>query len=370
MRVLCFDVGSSSLKFALYNLVDGVAGIEAEGNVTHEEAGNVKPGLEKVFKGTTRLADCPLDAIGHRIVFGGQHYEAPVLVNDRVMLDLESLVGFDPLHMPPQVEVVREVGKRYPGVAQVLCFDTSFHRRMPQSARSLPLPRSLGPEIQRYGFHGLSYEYVVSTVEDAGCGKVVIAHLGSGASMCALQDGNPMDTTMGFSPLGGLMMGTRPGDLDPGVGLYLVRQGWSATELSELLYRRSGLLGVSETTPGVRELLERAAADSRAAFALELFVYQARKQLGAMIAVLGGLDELVFTGGIGEGSPDMRVRICEPFAFASVAIDQSRNAENAPTISTDSSRTRVRVVHTNENLMIARHVVEVLNDHDGGALGS
>jgi acetate kinase len=351
MRILCFDVGSSSLKLALYDWNDGAATLVSAENVGTENAEHAV---------STHLGGREPDGIGHRIVFGGRQYDRPVIVDDRVMADLASFVAFDALHMEPQTRVIRQLRGVYPGVPQVACFDTSFYRALPEIARRFPLPTSVGDGVRRYGFHGLSYEYLVSALEDARRGKVVMAHLGSGASMCALRDGKPADTTMGMTPLGGLMMGTRPGDLDPGILVYLVERGLNAGELSDLLYRKSGLLGVSETSSDVRELAGRSASDARAAFALDLFVYQARKQLGAMIAALGGLDTLVFTAGIGEGSPDIRGRICDAFAFMGIEIDRSRNAVSAAVISSEASSVCVRVVQTNENLMIARHVAETL----------
>lgn len=360
MHVLCLDVGSSSLKFALYQRIDGEIRLDTDGTVPNDGAANAATGLGQVIKKLPRLREHPPDAIGHRIVFGGTRYKTPVLVDDRVVEELESLAEFDPLHMLPQIKALHELGKRYPVAPQVVCFDTAFHRDIPDRARRLPIPLSLGSELQRFGFHGLSYEYIVATVDDASRGKAVIAHLGSGASMCALEEGKALDTTMGFSPLSGLMMATRPGDLDPGVLIHLIKKGMDSGQLSELLYEHSGLRAVSETTDDVRTLLESSATDPRAAFAIELFVYQARKQLGAMIAVLGGLDALIFTGGIGAGSAEIRERICQPFEFAGIQLVESRNRANAGIISAPDARVRTRVVPTDENLMIARHVSELL----------
>lgn len=360
MRVLCFDVGSSSCKFALYDMSGGAETLLDSADVSGGQVPGIVRQCEEVFARAGAAGAATPDTIGHRIVFGGERHTEPALMNTQVQRDLDALVRFDPLHMAPQLQAVEQAARRYPETPQVLCFDTAFHHRMPPHAKRLPLPGSLGPELQRYGFHGLSYEYVVSALEEARAGRVVIAHLGSGASMCALSEGQPRDTTMGFSPLSGLLMGTRPGDLDPGVVLHLTERGWSAAALTDLLYERSGLLALSETTGDVRALLQRSASDPRAAFAIEMFVYSARKQLGAMIAAIGGLDTLIFTGGIGEHASIIRAGICEPFAFAGIAVDRSRNEAGEPVISSESSRVHVRVIQTNEGLMIARHTYAVL----------
>jgi acetate kinase len=360
MRVLCLDVGSSSCKFALYDITDDAETLLDGADISGGQLPDIVRQCEEVFARASAAGVATPDAIGHRIVFGGERHTQPAVLNPQLQLDLDGLVRFDPLHMTPQLQAIRQTTRRYPDAPQVLCFDTAFHHRMPRRAKRLPLPASLGSELQRYGFHGLSYEYVVSALEEARAGRVAIAHLGGGASMCALLEGQPCDTTMGFSPLSGVLMGTRPGDLDPGAVLHLMERGLSAPALTDLLYQRSGLLALSETTADVRALLERTGSDPRAAFAIEMFVYSARKQLGAMIAAVGGLDTLIFTGGVGEHASAIRAGICEPFAFAGLALERSRNEADEPVISTETSRVRVRVIRTNEGLMIARHTRDAL----------
>jgi acetate kinase len=271
---------------------------------------------------------------------------------------LAGLVSFDPLHLTDALTAIREFEKALPDVPQVVCFDTAFHRRMPMVAQRLPLPRELWAEgVRRYGFHGLSYESIVRQLGDAGTrGRMIVAHLGNGASVAAMRDGSPVDTTMGFSPLGGVMMGTRPGDLDPGVLLYLLREGrYTLRELEDVLTRQSGLLGVSGNSADMQLLLQRRASDSAAAEAVELFVYFARKHIGALAATLGGLDTLVFTGGIGMNAAPVRWEIAEGLAFLGLKLDPACNVAGAPIVSADGSRVVVRVMETNENLMVARH---------------
>ncbi|MGR4066048.1 MAG: acetate kinase, partial [Vulcanimicrobiaceae bacterium] len=246
-----------------------------------------------------------LSAVGHRVVFGGPQSGAAVLAGDRVLAELEAFVPMEPLHLRGQLDLVAAIETLRPGLPQVLCFDTAFHRDMPHVATLVALPPEEAPGIRRYGFHGLSYEYIVWKLNGAP-GRTVIAHLGSGASLCAVRDGKPVDTTMGFSPLSGLVMATRPGDLDPGIMLALMRDGHSVADLTDLLYRRSGLLGLSGLSADLRELASALPQNARARDAVALFQYELVKQMGAMIAALGGLDTLVFTGGIGEHQPAIR----------------------------------------------------------------
>jgi acetate kinase len=266
------------------------------------------------------------------------------------------------LHLPGEIKGIDAVAEHYPGLSQVVCFDTAFHRRMPDVAQWLPIVRSLRHEgIHRYGFHGLSYEYIVSALGMNTKGRVIIAHLGSGASMAALNDGHPQDTTMGFSGLGGLMMGTRCGDLDPGVLLYLMdEKGYDARQLERLLYQRSGLIGVSGISSDMKTLLDQCATEPHAAEAIELFCYTARKYIGALSAVLGGLDTLVFTGGIGERAAPVRWSICDGLEYLGIKLDSKNNNANADTISITNSSCTVRVIPTNEDLMIARHTRSLL----------
>ena len=298
-------------------------------------------------------------AVGHRIVFGGPAYAAPVRAGDAVLRDLEAFVEIEPLHLRSELDLVRAALRKIPGIPHVLCFDTAFHRQSAAIAKRLPLPLDLDPLLQRYGFHGLSYEYIASELGN-DCGPTVIAHLGSGASLCALEGGKPVDTTMGFSALGGLMMGTRSGDLDPGIVLRLLEsRGYDAKRLSDLLYFKSGLLGVSGTTADMQSLISMAGADGRAAGAIELFVYQLCKHLGSMIAVLGGLKTLVFTAGIGEHAPSIRGAACQRLDYLGVCFDDAANQRNERVISRPESRVAVLVVPTDENLMIARHTLRL-----------
>jgi len=278
-----------------------------------------------------------------------------------VVADLRALVPIDPNHLPQAIAAIEAVVRAYPAVPQVVCFDTAFHSRMPRVARLYALPRDLAEGgVVRYGFHGLSYEYVVGELRrlDRGAydGRVVVAHLGNGASMAAVRGGVGVDTTMGFTSTGGLVMGTRSGDLDPGVPLFLLEErGMSPTEVSDLVNKQAGLLGVSGTSADMRDLLEREAYDGRAAEAVALFCYQAKKFLGALAAALGGLDALVFTGGIGEHAAPVRERVCEGLGFIGIRLDPDRNAAHAPVISSDDAAVTVRVVPTDEDLMVARH---------------
>jgi acetate kinase len=362
MELLCLNGGSSSLKYAAYRIADHpttdqlvrcAAGVE-------RATGDAQSDLARVLLQVDQVVDGPIGAIGHRIVFGGHRYEAPTPAGEAVLRDLESFVPIEPLHLRGELDLVYAAMRSMPGARHVLCFDTAFHRKTPAIAKRLPLPPEIDPLLQRYGFHGLSYEYIVSEL-DPDTDLAVVAHLGSGASLCALKRGRPLDTTMGFSALGGLMMGTRPGDLDPGVIVRLLdSDGYDAARLSNLLYQGSGLLGVSGTSSDMQSLLSAADSDPRAADAIELFVYQLNKHLGAMVAVLGGLDTLVFTGGIGEHAPRIRAAACQRLGYLGLALDGTANEGNQHTISSASSAVRVLVIPTDENLVIARHTMQLL----------
>jgi acetate kinase len=308
-----------------------------------------------------------LEAVGHRVVHGGAAYSEPQLIDDDLVAALRRLVPIDPLHLPQAIDAIEATRRAYPDRPQVACFDTAFHRHMPRVAQIYALPRRFAKEgVVRYGFHGLSYEYIMSELRlldrEAARERVVIAHLGNGASMAAVRDGVSVDTTMGFTPTGGLVMGTRPGDLDPGVLLYLLQPGGpSPNELNTLLNKQSGLLGVSENSADMQDLLNRENQDDRAAEAVALFCYQAKKFLGALIAALGGLDTLVFTAGIGEHAAPVRERICAGLDFLGIQLDPERNAQSAPIISRDGSPVVVRVMHTDEDLMIARHTYRIIS---------
>ncbi len=327
LNVLAVDAGSSSLKLALYEMPS-----ERRIDEASVAVGSSSESLAS-FVASLRERDMSIDAVVHRIVFGGPGATQPQRATPEELQRIEGFVPMHPVHLRIELDAIAETQRLLPAIAQWLCFDTVFHERMPALAKRYPL----GPEfegIRRYGYHGLSYEYIVSTLPKTG--RFVIAHLGSGASMAAVRDGEPMDTTMGFSPLGGIMMGTRPGDLDPGVLLYAMEElGIDARRLRDALTRHSGLLGASQSTSDMRELLERETHDERAREAVELFVYIAAKAVGALATALGGIDRLIFTGGIGENARVVRDRICARLAYL--------NAESF-------------VVPTNEALAMCRHV--------------
>ena len=286
----------------------------------------------------------------------------PERVTPAVLADLRAAVPLAPVHLPAALACIEAIRARHPDVPQVVCFDTAFHRTMPAVSRRLPLPRALHERgIRRYGFHGLSYEYVVATIGATALGRAVIAHLGNGASMVAVRDGAAVDTTMGFTPTGGFMMGTRSGDLDPGVLVHLMtHEGCDAAAIERLVDREAGLLGVSGSSADMRTLLERRATDPAAAEAVELYCHQLRKQIGALAAVLGGLDTLVFTGGIGEHAAPVRAEACSGLEHLGVRVDPERNARHDTVISAPGAACTVRVVPTDEDRMIARHTRAVL----------
>jgi len=307
-----------------------------------------------------------LQAAGHRLVHGGARYTEPQRVTPKFLSALKKLVPLDPDHLPAAIKGIQFVARKFPKLAQVACFDTAFHGPLPTVAKMYALPRRLyDANIRRYGFHGLSFEYIVGELRKldaklaAGC--VVIAHLGSGASIVALQNGNSTDTSMGFTPLEGLVMSARSGDVDPGLLLYLLAQKkMSVKAAAALLNKQSGLLGVSTTTGDMRALLEKAKQDPHAAEAIDLFCYRAKKYIGAYAAALGGLDALIFTGGIGERAPAIREKICSGLEFLGIRLDAAQNAADAQVISTTASRVNIRVIQTNEDLMIVQHVLSVL----------
>jgi acetate kinase len=309
--------------------------------------------LESTYGGARALG------VGHRVVHGGVRYTQPTIVTPLVLEDLRRLIPLAPLHQPHNLAAIEAVSERLPDVPQVVCFDTSFHRSQPQVADVVPLPREIcGEAVRRYGFHGLSYEYVSAvlahTAPEIARGRVIIAHLGNGASLCALKDGKSVDNSFGFTALDGLCMGTRPGSIDPGVVLYLFQHlRLPVEEVETVLYNKSGLLGVSGLSNDMRDLL--ASNQPSARLAVDYFVYRAVKEIGALAAVLGGLDGLVFTAGIGENSAEIRRRICESSAWLGIRIDPELNASKAPQISAQDSRVSVWVIPTNEELMIARH---------------
>jgi acetate kinase len=377
LRVLCVNSGSSSLKVALYEdetpivsaAVEGIGLDEgrltvrdAAARVLREEPG-VFPDASAALHRAVAAAGFPAPhAAGHRIVHGGADHAAPERVTPQLLAALRTLVPLAPLHLPAALHGIEAASAHFPELPQVACFDTAFHRRMPAVAQRLPLPRALRAKgIERYGFHGLSYEYVVATVGAATLGRAIIAHLGNGASLAAVRDGLPVDTTMGFTPTGGLMMGTRSGDLDPGVLVHLLaHEGYDAAAIERLVDHESGLLGVSGVTSDMKALLETRGTQPHAAEAVELFCYVLRKHIGAFAAVLGGIDTLVFTGGIGERAAPVREDTCRGLEHLGIQIDHTRNARHDAVISVLGSTCTVRIVPTDEDLMIARHTRALL----------
>ena len=357
VRILCLDGGSSSLKFAVYETREQMERSILRGAV--ETPIDTALSLAQIFASLAADGVGEITAVGHRIVFGGPDHSSPALADAHVLADLERYVPFDPLHLRSQLDLVRMAASRAPAAPQILCFDSAFHRGMPAVAQRYPLPKSVGPMIRRYGYHGLSFEYIMSVLGPRS-GRVLIAHLGSGASLAAVADGSPVDTTMGFSPLGGLMMGTRPGDLDPGVLVHLAANGATAADLAKLLNEESGLLGVSERSASMEVLIREASDDRRCAEAVELFVYQLCKHAGALITVLGGVDTVVFTGGIGERSPRVRALVAAKLALFGVQLDAAANDAGDTIVSHPDSGVTVRVIPTDETLTIVRHVRTVL----------
>src|SRR5215213_6249445 len=385
--MLTINCGSSTLKFDLFGtanrersiargIVDRIGGRGSAELISESGERTVQPTAaadhgEAAFQAIRLLGSSGLlgglQAVGHRVVHGGARFSGPALLNTRAENAIRELAELAPLHNGTALAAIHAVREALrTEVPQVACFDTAFHSRMPRVARLYALPRQLAQEgIIRYGFHGLSYEYVMEELRrlepEAAAGRVVVAHLGNGASMAAVRGGVGVDTTMGFTPTGGLVMGTRSGDLDPAVPLFLLEErGMSPTEVSDLVNKQAGLLGVSGTSADMRGLLDREPDDGRAAEAVALFCYQAKKFLGALAAALGGLDALVFTGGIGEHAATVRWRICEGIEFLGVKLDESRNAEHSSVISRDGTPMTVRVIPTDENLMVARHTRQLV----------
>jgi acetate kinase len=390
MRILTINSGSSSIKFSLYDIgpdetmmlsgnISGIGSARGRFHVASPD-GRVRMETERQFPDHVEALRAlmgwlgesaeggTLDAIGHRVVHGGSAYIRPNLIDAQLLAALDALVPFAPDHLPHEIEAIRACERSYPEARQVACFDTAFHRTMPAVAQHYALPEEVQRHgVLRYGFHGLSYEYILSELRNiagaqAADGRVIIAHLGNGASMGAFQNNRSMDTTMGFTPAGGLVMSTRSGDLDPGVIVYLLKdKGMDAASLNRMVNKEAGLLGVSGTSSDMQELLAREKTDPRAAAAVELFCYQAKKFLGALTTVLGGLDTLIFTGGIGEHAASIRERICEGLGFLGIHIDKKHNLGNGPIISRDDGPVVVRVMKTNEELMIARHTYRLIN---------
>lgn len=388
LRILTINAGSSSLKAALYDmdpterlaLACQVERIGQSGSQMRIVDGDDVTLLDRTADLDTHAtaaraflgwlhhrSEVAPTAVGHRLVHGGRAHRAPHVLTKGVLADLQELVPIDPDHLPQALAVIQVTTETYPAVPQVACFDTAFHRSMPRVAQMYPLPpRFADAGVIRYGFHGLSCEFILQALQaiDATTaqGRIIIAHLGNGASVTAVREGVSVDTTMGFTPTGGIMMGTRSGDLDPGVLLHLLEaQHTSPAALNRLVNHEAGLLGVSGLSGDMRDLLGKEATDPRAADAIALFCYLARKSVGALAVVLGGLDTVIFTAGIGEHAAPVRERICQGLEFLGLELDAERNDRHASIISRDGSRVVVRVMQTDEDLMIARHVRHLLS---------
>jgi acetate kinase len=393
--VLALNAGSSSLKFALFKDAEPLVrsfsgaidriGLPAAtftlkgGDARQIErveipAPNHAGAMDYLLRRLREMAGhADFNAVGHRVVHGGPRYREPQIVDGTMLAELRRIRSFDPNHLPAEIALMEGFAKKFPGTPQIACFDTAFHRDMPRVAKLLPIPRRYAAKgVERYGFHGLSYTYLVQELERlagprAAKGRVILAHLGNGASMAAVRDGKSIDTTMAFTPAAGLVMSTRSGDLDPGLVTFLARsEKMTPGQFDEMVNRESGLLGVSEISPDMRDLLARESEDVRAAEAVALFCYQAKKWIGAYAAALGGLDTLVFAGGIGEHAAPVRARICEGLEFLGIELDASRNSADADVISSTSSRVDVRIIRTDEELMIARSVCRVIGANAKG----
>ncbi len=314
-----------------------------------------------------RIGGDVLSAVGHRVVHGGPNFSEPQRITPELVEELRRISAFDPQHLPAEIQLIELFQRGFPDLAQVACFDTAFHRDLPRVARLLPIPRRYEAQgVRRYGFHGLSYAFLMRELarvagDETARGRVILAHLGNGASLAAVHEGKSVDTSMGFTPAAGVPMSTRSGDLDPGLGGYLARtERIDAEQFNEIVNFQSGLLGISETSSDMRDLLEHETEDVRAAEAVALFCYQVKKWTGAFAAALGGLDTLIFAGGIGESAPVVRARICDGLEFLGIQLDKNRNADGAAVISTNGSRVAVRVMRTDEEWMIAKTVCRVL----------
>jgi len=385
-HILTINGGSSSIKFALFEVGESLrrtldGSIERIGlpDATFAVKGSENFSRTLAVPNHTvavnmlmdwieeRAGRDPLTAVGHRVVHGGPKYFEPERITAAMVAELHRLSPFDPDHMPEEILLTEAFHRRFPDLPQVACFDTAFHHDLPHVARLLPIPRRYEAQgVRRYGFHGLSYAFLMGELarlagSETAQGRVILAHLGNGASLAAVRHGKSVDTSMSFTPTAGVPMSTRSGDLDPGLVWYLARtEKMSAKQFNEMVNFQSGLLGVSETSSDMRDLLGREAQDVRAAEAVAMFCYQVKKWIGAFAAALGGLDTLVFAGGIGESAPTIRARICDGLGFVGIELEEKRNAANEGVISAAAGRVAVRVIHTDEELMIARTVCRVL----------
>ena len=387
--VLAVNAGSSSIRFALYDETEPLLrrlggkieriGLPGATLTVADNSTGARPQSRAIdARDHSGAASALIDwleeagllsavkAVGHRVVHGGSRYSAPARVDDELVQALRGISAYSPEHLPGEIDLINRFRQRFRSVPQVACFDTAFHREMPRVAQLLPIPRRFDKKgIRRFGFHGLSFTYLMEELghldPTTTMGRVILAHLGNGASLAAVSHGKSIDTSMGFTPAAGLVMSTRTGDLDPGLVYYLAHtERMTAAQFQKMVNHESGLLGVSEISSDLRDLLAQEAGDVRAAEAVALFCYQVKKWIGSFAAALGGLDTLVFAGGIGENAPLIRARICEGLGFLGIELNQKRNAKNAPLISLDAGRVKVRVIRTDEELMIARSVTRVL----------
>ena len=383
--ILTVNAGSSSIKLALFAahtdtpkvleaVIDNI-GLPSARIITSD--GEQPVAVDNHEDATTLLMEWlaaqadtnAVVAVGHRIVHGGPDYYETQVATDEVLAGLRKLAAFDPEHLPVEVDLVETFRNALPQAQSVLCFDTAFHHGLPTYSRLLPIPRRFEAQgVRRYGFHGLSYAYILEELrrvegETAANGKVIIAHLGSGASLAALQAGRPVDTTMSTTPASGIPMSTRSGDLDPGLALFVARtEGYDAERFNHMVNFESGLLGISETTADMKQLLEIEAEDQRAKDAVDIFCYQVKKSIGGFAAALGGLHTLVFTGGMGENAPKIRARICDGLEFLGIALDPARNQEGARLISPDGGQVGVHVIHTDEAMTIVRETLRLIDN--------
>jgi acetate kinase len=386
LNILTINSGSSSIKFGLYEIAEkpqlqfagkidriGLAdtaftGKRNNGNCekNRQQIGNLDFNTATAFL-LEWLQQQPefehIKCIGHRIVHG-MTYTEPAIIDEDLLKELNNISDYDPGHLPAEIEIIQIIRQKHPNLMQVACFDTAFHTTIPRLARIFALPRKYYQEgIQRYGFHGISYSYLMEELkkknEKEAKGRIILAHLGNGASLTAVKDGKCIDTSMGFTPAGGIVMSTRSGDLDPGVAWYLMQKGMNAKEFNDVINHKSGLLGISETTSDMQDLLKSEKEDERAAEAVNIFCYQIKKYIGAYTVALEGLDTLVFSGGIGENAPVIRSRICEGFRYAGLELNEEQNQKNAVQISSKKSTAKVYVIPTDEEVMIAKTTADI-----------
>ena len=382
-RVLTINGGSSSIKFSLFEttgslrrIYEGaierigqsvatlhVKGLSASDNFSLEvKVPDHSAAVSVLMDWLQKQRDSEtISAVGHRIVHGGANYSKAQKITPEMVVELHRISPFDPQHLPDEIKLIEAFQNDFPNLLQIACFDTAFHHALPRVARLMPIPRRYEAQgVRRYGFHGLSYAFLMEELvrlagPEAARGRVILAHLGNGASLAAVHNGEAVDTSMGFTPTSGLLMGTRSGDVDPGLVSYLaLTEDMNTKQFAEMINFQSGLLGISETSSDMQVLLDSEKQDVRAAEAVSLFCYQVKKFIGSFAAALGGLDQLVFAGGIGEHAAPVRARICSGLDFLGIEVDQQRNAEDAPLISADTGRVKIRVIHTDEEIMIAR----------------